>query len=127
MKIKKSHSKERGNQLIPIHNKTYTYDGDLINTQNCKFEGKLVGSLPCIKFTNMKDFEQPHVPRNMIGKNVLFSIKYFSESSNFLHPYDKMSNQFIESYSFQSNFHNLIYVWLEESYLKRFHFHFLSL
>ena len=77
LKIKQSHSKERDNQLSPIHIKTYTYDGDLINTQNCKFEGNLVGSLPCIKFTNMKDFEQPHVPRNMIGKNVLFFIKYF--------------------------------------------------
>ena len=63
-----------------IHNKTYTYDGDLINTQNCKFKGKLVGGLPCINFTNMKDFEQPHVSGYMIDKNVLFSIESFSES-----------------------------------------------
>ena len=41
-----------------------------------------------------------------------------------MHPYDNMSNQFIESYSFQSDFHDLIYAWLEESYLKEFPVHF---
>ena len=42
LKIKQSHSKERDNQLRHIHNKTYTYDDDLINTQKCKLEEKLV-------------------------------------------------------------------------------------
>ena len=73
LKIKKSHSKERGNQLIPIHNKTYTYDGDLINTQNCKLEEKNACSLPCINFTNMKDFEQSHVSGNMIDIDVFYN------------------------------------------------------
>ena len=73
----------------------------------------------------------------MIDKNVLynnkisfkgtFSIKSFSESLNFMHPYDKMSNQFIESDSFQSDFHDPIFTWLEKSYLKKFHLHFLFL
>ena len=51
-------------------------------------------------------------------------LRLFPESSNFLRLYDEMSNQFIESYSFQSDFHDPFYAQLEESYLKRFHFHF---
>ena len=35
-----------------------------------------------------------------------------------------MSNQFIESYSVQSDFHDPMFTWLEESYLKKFHLHF---
>ena len=61
---------------------------------------------------------------NKISLNEISSINTFPESSNFLHLYDEMSNQFIESYSFQSDFHDLFYARLEESYLKRFHFHF---
>ena len=61
---------------------------------------------------------------NKISLNEISSIKSFSESSIFLRPYDKMSNQFIESYSFQYDFHDLIYAWLEESYLKEFPVHF---
>ena len=41
LKIKKSYSKERDNQLRHIHNKTYTYDDDLINTQKCKLKKNL--------------------------------------------------------------------------------------
>ena len=107
----------------------------MVDPQNYKLEEKPIDSLPCTNFTNVKDFEQTHISGNMIDKNVLYnnkislneisSIKTFPESSNFLRLYDEMSNQFIESYSFQSDFHDPFYAWLEESYLKRFHFHFL--
>ena len=83
----------------------------------------------------MKYFEQPHISGKIINKNVLynnkisfkgtFSIKSFSESLNFLHPYDKMSNHIIEFDSFQSDFHDPIITWLEESYLKKLHLHLL--
>ena len=106
----------------------------MVDPQNYELEEKPIDSLPCINFTNVKDFEQTHVLGNMIDKDVLYnnkislneisSIKTFPESSNFLRLYDEMSNQFIESYSFQSNFHDPFYARLEESYLKRFHFHF---
>ena len=122
------------NQSIPIYNKAHTYDVGLVDPQNYELEEKPIGSLPCINFTNVKDFEQTHVLGNIIDKNVLYnnkislneisSIKSFSESSIFLRPYGKMSNKFIESYSFQYDFHDLIYAWLEESYLKEFPVHF---
>ena len=106
LKNKKSHAfvhfKEidDSNQSSPIHNKTHTYDVDLVDPQNYELEEKPIDSLPCINFTNVKYFEQTHVSGNMIDKNVLYnnkislneisSIKSFSESSNFLRPYDKM-------------------------------------
>ena len=64
----------------------------MVDPQNNKIEVKPKNNSPCINFTNMKDHEQPQVSGNMIDKNVLFSITFFPESSNFLHPCDKMSN-----------------------------------
>ena len=60
-----------------------------------------------------------------ISLNETFSIKSFSESSNIWCPYDEISSQSIKYCTFQSDFHDPIFIWLEESYLKRFHFHFI--
>ena len=96
LKNKKSHAfvhfkeADDSNKSSPIHNKTHTYYVDLVNQQNYELEEKPIGSLPCINFTNVKDFEQTHILGNMIDKNVLYnnkislneisSIKFYYES-----------------------------------------------
>ena len=64
-----------------------------------------------------------------ISLSKTFSTQSSSQSltHHLLCPHDKLSGKFIKPSlsTFQYDFHDPFYAWLEESYLKRFHFHFL--
>ena len=54
MSIRRKENKYESN-FIP--DETHTYVVDLVNKQNCKLEEKIIGSIPCINFIIIKDFD----------------------------------------------------------------------